>query len=115
MRKTIRVSCAQICAGDSVEANLKQAMRFLQIARRKGAELVCFPEGFSYRGSAEALPKIAERIPGSITQFFQAQAKKYHLYLLLGSLVEKSARKDRYFNTSVLIGPTGRMLATYRK
>jgi predicted amidohydrolase len=42
-------------------------------------------------------------------------ARRQELTLLLGSLPEKVAGDARVYNTSVLIGPDGAMIATYRK
>ena len=53
--------------------------------------------------------------PGRVTLPMAETARKHRLTLLLGSLPEQSAEPGKVHNTSVLLGPDGAVLATYRK
>lgn len=83
-------------------------------------KLVLFPE-FSMQGLAyftkEDLAKneILVRIPGEETALLEAVAKKYNLYIGVGSWLEADDRwPGHFFNTGCLIGPEGIALK-YRK
>jgi len=43
------------------------------------------------------------------------KATKHKLYILCGSILEKSKELDKVFNTSVLIDPQGEIISRYRK
>jgi len=55
----------------------------------------------------------AEEIGGMFTQRFSAKAKALNTYLFAGSIVEKA--NGRYYNTSILFDPHGKVIGTYRK
>ena len=44
-----------------------------------------------------------------------AKARESHVYILGDSLAERVNKTEKVFNTSVLIDPSGRILAKYRK
>jgi predicted amidohydrolase len=60
---------------------------------------------------------VAEPVPGPITDRFGALARTLDVWILLGSVVERSADAgdDRASNTSVLVSPAGAIAAVYRK
>ncbi|WP_078429841.1 carbon-nitrogen family hydrolase [Alkalihalobacterium alkalinitrilicum] len=55
----------------------------------------------------------AEELGGSFIQTFSEKAKELNVLLFAGSFIEK--KEDRYYNTSILFGNDGSILATYRK
>lgn len=55
----------------------------------------------------------AEPLEGPTVQAFRSKARERRCHLFMGSFVEQ--RGDRRHNTSVLIGPDGNVLASYRK
>jgi len=111
----LRVALAQLSSGDSVELNLAQVGDAVRDAAARDAELVAFPEYALYRGPVAGHRAAATVIPGPATARLAEMARAARIGLLLGSLPERSADPDRPFNTSVLIGPDGAVLATYRK
>jgi len=59
---------------------------------------------------------LAEAIDGPIATIFSTLAKELQVTLLVGSVAEKHENDPtRAFNTSLLYGPTGKLLAFYRK
>jgi predicted amidohydrolase len=56
----------------------------------------------------------AETVPGPSTEFFGKLADELGIYLTV-PLLEVDKRTGQYFNTSVLLGPDGRILIHYRK
>ena len=80
-----------------------------------GADLVAFPENLAYLRKEGMPVEFREAIDGELVGRFRDEARRLGTYVLLGSIPEKIPRSRRIFNTSVLIGPRGRVLATYRK
>jgi len=73
--------------------------------------LVCAPEliipGLS------RMKDTAQPIPGPITSFCSDLAKKYQVYLVPGSIYEKSG--PSIYNTAPVFDPQGKLITTYRK
>ena len=55
----------------------------------------------------------AQEVPGLFEQEMQAMAKKYGIWLLPGSIFEKSG--DKIYNTATVINPQGGIVTRYRK
>ena len=55
----------------------------------------------------------AESIDGPFVQRFSAKAEQLKTHLFAGSFVEKEG--DRYYNTSLLFDPDGKLIGTNRK
>ncbi len=100
-------------AGSDPEKNLTKACRLFLEAIRLKSDWIAFPENFICRGPEHQLSETAEKSP-EVIRFFQSQAKKFKVSVLLGSLLEKAGDK-KYFNTSILINDRGRVAGRYRK
>jgi predicted amidohydrolase len=114
----MQIGLVQLNSGDDVAANLSQAEALVREAAGQGAELIALPEVMHLRVGGEWVGQYldaAEPIPGPTTQQFGALAKELGVTLLLGSIGEQSSDPQRTYNTSVLVAPTGDILATYRK
>jgi predicted amidohydrolase len=114
-KKTLRVSCVQVNAGPDVSANIEQCRREIARACRVGADLICLPEVFHYRGPARHYARVAVRRNDDMIRAFRALARKEKIALLLGSVIERSRRPSFFYNTSILISPAGMIAAYYRK
>ncbi len=113
--KKLQVACIQINSTDDFDKNLLRLEKFVCQAVQKKADLIAFPENFAWRGGYKGLYKIAHDKTPLLIQHFQTLARKYRVAFLLGSLLEPSTVKGRYFNTSVLISAKGSILARYQK
>ena len=114
----MRVGLVQLSSGEDPAANLDAAERGVIQAAGRGASFVALPEVVTLRvGPAHAgrYAQHAEPIPGPTTQRFGDLATKLGIHLLLGSIIEKSPDPKRTYNTSALLGPEGKLIATYRK
>lgn len=115
MSDTLTVALVQLNSRDDKRANLDKAERFVAEAAGRGARLVALPEYVDYLGPKEGFDAIAEPIPGPTTGRFAELARRHDVYLLGGSIHERSAQPDKYYNTSTLFDPRGELLAAYRK
>ena len=112
---TMRVALVQINSRHDKEANLRRADELIDEAARTGARVVALPEYVNYLGPRDGHEEVAETVPGPITERFAAKAKQHGIYLLGGSIHERTGTPGKYYNTSVLIDPNGDIAAKYRK
>lgn len=105
----------QMTSTAEVERNLEVAERLVREAAARGARFVGLPENFGFLRS-EGLPvPEPQDLSGPWVSRFADLARALELHLLLGSLPEKVEGETRIHNTSVLLGPDGRLRAAYRK
>lgn len=136
---TVKVAAIQ-CSSDfgEVAANRKKLLGLTEQAAIAGAKFVVLPEAaitgyLSQNGiqnwHLDGWPieshfvgtdphDYAEQVPGESTRTFGALAKKYGIYITV-PFVEIAPQTDgadaKYFNTVCLVGPSGQILAHYRK
>jgi predicted amidohydrolase len=102
------------CTSDEAR-NFAQAKELIGRAARYGAELVATPENTNFLGPHGDKVKKAEPVGGPTIGRFADLARQHRMHVLVGSFNEKSDEPDRCYNTSVLLGPDGDVLGTYRK
>ncbi|MCE9555599.1 MAG: carbon-nitrogen hydrolase family protein [Planctomycetes bacterium] len=115
MQSPFVAAAVQFSAGLDKQANLATATRLVREAASRGAQFVCLPELFNACGPHEALVPLAEPVPGPTSEEMRTLAAELKITLLAGSIAEQANLPDRMFNTSLLFGPDGDLLATYRK
>lgn len=115
----MRVHVLQLAYGDD-ESVPERVARVCDLVRgQSGADLVVLPElwapgGFAYRTWAGC----AEPVDGPTVQAVAAAARDVGAVVHAGSLIESGqggAEGRNLWNTSVVLGPDGGVLATYRK
>jgi deaminated glutathione amidase len=111
----LRVGLVQMNSRSDKEANLATAERLIDEAAERGARLVGLPEYVSYLGPKDQHEANAESIPGPTTERFAAKARQHGIYLLGGSILERSDVTGKYYNTSTFFNPDGEIQAIYRK
>ncbi len=123
---TVRVHVLQIAYGDDEPMADRTARVADLVAAQDGADLVVLPElwaagGFAYR----TWPERCEGVDGPTVTAIAEAARSVGAHVHAGSIVE-AARDDAgpdergetgrgRWNTSVLLGPDGNLLAVYRK
>ena len=110
-----RAAAVQMHSGEDKQENLRAAEAAVERAARQGAEVVSLPELFSCLGRARAMADAAEDIPGETSDRLAALARRLGITLLAGSIAERRDEDERFYNTSLLFGPDGELLAQYRK
>ncbi len=110
----LRAAALQMSSSTDVGANVESALALVRRALEAGATYVQTPEYFNYLGSPAGLAAVAELVPGATTELFGALAREAGATIHLGSMAER-ASSGKFHNTSVVIGPDGRVRATYRK
>ncbi len=105
----------QMLAGDDKAANLEEASQWVRKAASEGATVIALPEVFNWRGDKVKERGSAEPIPGPSSGAMAHLAHELGIYLLAGSILEEISGRDKAYNTSLLFGPSGQLLASYRK
>jgi predicted amidohydrolase len=109
------VAAVQMRSGSDREANLSVAERWIREAAARGAELVVLPEVFLWRGPRDLEPEHREDVPGPTTERLGRLARELRIHLQAGSILERIPGEPRSYNTALLFGPSGEILAAYRK
>ena len=119
---SVRVAVLQVAYGDD-ESMDERVERVAELVRRQaGHDLVVLPElwapgGFSYRDWAER----AQPVEGSIGSAMSAAARDAGVLLHAGSIIERPSTGETgsdghgLWNTSLVYGPDGGLVAAYRK
>lgn len=111
-------AAVQLQSTSDEEANWRQVRELVERAAGYGASFVATPENTNYLGPHAEKVRRAEPLDpetGKTVGRFAELASKLGIHLLLGSFNEKSSDPERCYNTSVLLGPDGSILAHYRK
>src|SRR5437016_1037947 len=114
MRETVLAVVQVTCEPGDLEANVGRALDGVAEAARRGARIVCLPEMFSTGFVFDRMEALAEPVPGPTTERLGEAAARSGVYLIAG-LAEKDGGTGRLHNTAVVLGPDGRLQASYRK
>jgi len=110
----MRAAVVQLNSTADKARNLDTAERLVRAAAADGATLVALPEKWNLLAPGPELLAGAEPLDGPSLAAARDWARELGIHLLAGSISEQGP-EGRAFNTSVLIGPGGDDLATYRK
>ncbi|MBR8831459.1 MAG: Deaminated glutathione amidase [Chroococcopsis gigantea SAG 12.99] len=114
--KSYLAAAVQMTSKPDLDHNLAEAEELIDLAVRRGAQLVGLPENFPFMGNEQDKINLADTIALKAEKFLRTMAQKYQITLLGGGFpvpVEDSPTKA--YNTALLIDPSGLELACYRK
>lgn len=109
------VAVCQMDSKNDKQANVDSALTFVDEAAAAGADLVTFPEMFTFMGSDEAALEAAEPVPGPVTDMLAARAEEHGLYVHAGSMYAEADEPGKVHNTTVVIDESGAIVDTYEK
>lgn len=123
MSRILTVAAVQLApvalAPESCVAKLADTLRYIGAAV-PSVQLVVFPELFltGFVGAPGAIPagfmeKVAEPVPGPLSERLCELAAESGRWLVPGSYMERDG--NRLFNTALAISPAGEIVARYRK
>lgn len=112
--KDLRIAAVILnCPMGRIADNLDRMAGWVEAAQKEGAQLVCFPEmnvtGYSTRANIQ---KVAERVPGPISESVAAMAQEFDIAILAG--LAEADLAGRVF-ASHLVATTQGIVGVYRK
>jgi predicted amidohydrolase len=110
-----KVAAVQMTSTAEKDKNLSRAVKLIRRAADAGSRLIALPENFAHLRREGERAVYRQDLDGELVSSMREEARRLGCYLLLGSFPERVARSRRVYNTSVLIGPAGGLLAVYRK
>ena len=117
MKKKTTIGLIQVKVSNNPITNIKNSIKKIREAAKKNAKIICLPELFltPYFCQTEnhSKFKLAEKIPGPITNTYCKLAKELSVILMI-SLFEKKLT-GFYHNTSIVINEKGKIISKYRK
>ncbi|KAM0425493.1 hypothetical protein ACHAPT_009282 [Fusarium lateritium] len=126
LKQPVKLACIQLMQlvqGSDKAATLKSAASQVAKAASSGSKIIVLPEYFNSPFGSQYLPEYAETLLPSPPK--REEAPTYHalsamaaenkVYLIGGSIPEFNPETKKHYNTSLIFGPEGNLLATYRK
>lgn len=114
--KSYLTAAISMTSTPDVEKNLAQAEDLIELAVRKGAELIGLPENFSFLGKDDEKITQAEEIAIKSEQFIKTMAQRFQVTILGGGFpAPVSENKNKAYNLALLVDSTGVELARYQK
>lgn len=117
MAKLWRLSAVQLTSGPDPLANLAKVDQLLAGLPTSAQHLAVLPEGVAVFAGPDGLNlQLAEVLgSGPLQSAYAALAKKYKLYLLVGTLPTQTSDPTRFAASSLLYNPQGELIADYQK
>ncbi|KAM6528259.1 Omega-amidase nit3 [Fusarium falciforme] len=123
LKKPVKLSLVQLASGADKQANLASAASHVARAAASGAKIVVLPECFNSPYGTKHFPEYAETLLPSPPSrdaapsfhALSAMAADNGVYLVGGSIPEFSPDTGKHYNTCLVFGPDGKLLATHRK
>lgn len=108
------IAAVQMTTGPDRAINESRALSLVEKAAARGARLVGLPEMWEHIGPAAAKGQFAGPVEGRQLAPLREVVARRGLWCVAGSIAER-AEDGRFYNTTAVIAPDGKIAATYRK
>ncbi|KAL2691267.1 hypothetical protein Neosp_001648 [[Neocosmospora] mangrovei] len=126
LKQPVKLACVQLMQpveGSDKADILKNAAAHVSKAASSSSRIIVLPEYFNSPFGSQYLPEYAETLLPSPPKrdeaptFYalSAMAADNKVYLIGGSIPEFNPQTKKHYNTSLIFGPDGNLLSTYRK
>lgn len=118
MSETLIVAVIQLNSQDIVEHNLSRARDLVGRAAARGAKLVVLPENFAFMGPESNKRHLAESIGDTAAPIQRAlteMARAARAVVIAGGMPTKAADPARPYNSALIVGVDGAIVASYDK
>ena len=113
-----KIALVQFKASTEKEKNLPKILDYIKQAAKNGADMCTFPEYMMFyttsKQTAKQVAQEAETINGEFVSAVAESAKDNSIGIV-GTMYEKSRKKDRVYDTSFIINKKGEVTGKYRK
>jgi deaminated glutathione amidase len=112
--KSYLAAAVQMNSLPDLQKNLTQAEELIELAVKRGAELVTLPENFSFLGDEAAKLEQAATIAQESEKFLKTMAQKFQV-MVLGGGYPVPTDNGKVYNTALLVDRNGQAVARYEK
>ncbi len=112
--KSYLAAAIQMNSLPDLHKNLAQAEDLIDLAVRRGAELVGLPENFSFLGDEDAKLAQSDSIAQESEKFIKTMAQRFQVSILGGGF-PVPVEGGKVYNTALLIDRSGQEVARYEK
>ncbi|AFZ35065.1 Nitrilase/cyanide hydratase and apolipoprotein N-acyltransferase [Stanieria cyanosphaera PCC 7437] len=114
--KPYLAAAIQMTSKPDLEKNLIEAEELIELAVRKGAELVGLPENFAFLGQEADKLAQATVIAQRTEKFLKTMAQRFQITILGGGFpVPVVEDASKAYNTALLVNPSGQEQVRYQK
>lgn len=107
------MAVCQMIISENKDENLQKAEAMIRESALLGANVVTLTEMFNCPYSNDLFASFAEEIPGKTSSMLSDLSKELGIYIIGGSIPEKSG--DKIFNSSIIVNNKGEIIDVYRK
>jgi len=112
-QRVLRVGMGQMLViPGEVDDNVDRAVAMIRAAGREGCSIVVLPECLDIGWTSSKARRLATPIPGPVSDRL-SEAAALAAIMVVAGLTERDG--DRLFNSAILVGNDGALLATHRK
>ena len=108
-------AAVQLTSTSDPESNFIAAEEQIELAARRGAELVGLPENFAFMGEDAARLALAPSLADQCSRFLVTMARRYQVVILGGGFPVPHGDGSHTLNRAELVGRDGQLLARYDK
>ena len=117
--REVTLGLVQMKCSDDSKKNLNLAIKAVEDCASRGAQIIALPELFLAQYFCQGKdPKnfqLAETIPGPTSETFTKIAAAKKVTLIVSIFEKTTDTPARFFNSTIAIGPDGKILGKYRK
>ena len=115
MSAVIKAAALQLELDAAVQSQLAKTDRLIAQAVASGATIVVLPERFAQWTRQSLAETLDVDSPCYLPAWLATQARRHAIYLVGGSVLEPNSGSALHYNTCLVHGPDGGLLAKYRK
>jgi len=109
----MKIAQFQMPVTDDKDANIQTVKDWCWKIKDEQIDLICLPEMFNCPYETSKFPQYAESNQGETWQVLSSLAKEYEVYIVGGSIPEKS--NSKYYNTAYIFDRNGIQIGRHRK
>lgn len=114
--KSYLAAAIQMTSQPNLQKNLVEAEELIELAVRRGAELIGLPENFAFLGREEEKLKEAKVVNEKSQKFLKTMAQRFQITILGGGFpVPVEGNSTKAYNTAILVDSSGTEVARYQK
>ena len=96
------VAALQITSTSNVEVNFAEAEEQIELAARRGAELIGLPENFAFLGEDDEKLELSSELSIKCVNFLKTMSQRYQVFLLGGGYPVPAGDNSHTFNRALL-------------